>query len=598
MDILERFWAWLAQAIRDLPDAIRGLGTDTPAVDFARVLLTDGFILIWCFLILGYLVVCFVWLAKGVIPLWISLRRAATHINRLDGEKGFAEGFNAYNDRIGRYRQIGHIWREFEESLIRPAPGAEVIILNTVEPSYFLNDETIIASSVQVRFFSSVPSHLTAAGILGTFVGLAAGVGVASQNLTGNTQELINKALRDLLSGASLAFITSIVGISSSLFFLVIERFSISRLHRALERWVSALEMRLRLVTPEKVALDHLVQAERQTAQLERFNDQLVFSIEKALDERIAGRIVPQLEQVVAAIEGLRSDRADSGTKVIEDMVGEFSRSLTQRAGAEFDAMSSTLASLNDTLGDALSRTEASHRELRVVMEEAQEQLRTSVSEGASSAQRELRAALQEAARTTQAAMDEASMKLAEGGQQAAERIAQSLGGFESSVERLERTTDVSSSMAANLERTLGQLDSLGDTLARAHAQFEGAARPIASASESLRQSSDKIAQALSDCSAVAQGIATHAAMIERQIEVMGSAWGDYETRFANVDESLRAAFEQMDQGLSRYTEQVKTFAQQLDRHTGESLQNLAAAGGELRQVIEALLVSLPGPRA
>jgi hypothetical protein len=120
-----------------------------------------------------------------------------------------------------------------------------------------------------------VPNHLTGAGILGTFLGLAAGVRLASFGLSSPDFNTVKESLELLLGGASLAFITSIFGIAFSLIFLVAERFTLSRLHGALERWVSGLESRLLEVRSESIALDQLREAERQTKQLERFNTDL-----------------------------------------------------------------------------------------------------------------------------------------------------------------------------------------------------------------------------------------------------------------------------------------------------------------------------------
>ncbi len=62
-----------------------------------------------------------------------------------------------------------------------------------------------------------MPSHLTAVGILGTFLGLAAGIGMAAEGLTASAQQAVTQALKQLLAGESLAFVTSILGIFFSL---------------------------------------------------------------------------------------------------------------------------------------------------------------------------------------------------------------------------------------------------------------------------------------------------------------------------------------------------------------------------------------------
>jgi hypothetical protein len=55
--------------------------------------------------------------------------------------------------------------------------------------------------------------------ILGTFIGLVAGIYLASTNLASDNIVLAKQAMQQLLHGASLAFITSIFGLSSSIVF-------------------------------------------------------------------------------------------------------------------------------------------------------------------------------------------------------------------------------------------------------------------------------------------------------------------------------------------------------------------------------------------
>ena len=200
---------------------------------------------------------------------------------------GFVEGFEEYNRTVSG--SLGLTWKEFVETLILPAPDSGDPIRNTGEVSRYLNDDTVIFPHVSFGFYQSVPNLLTGIGILGTFFGLAAGVGSASVGLSSNDPTQITNSLQHLLSGASLAFLTSIAGVSGSILFLVVERLVSRQLHLELDEWVGAIELRLERVTPEAVALKQLEEAKESTRQLVKFNTELIFSIEQALDEKIAG---------------------------------------------------------------------------------------------------------------------------------------------------------------------------------------------------------------------------------------------------------------------------------------------------------------------
>ena len=147
-------------------------------------------------------------------------------------------GFQGYDRKVKE--TLGLPWTEFVETLILPEPESGDPIRNTGEVSRYLNDATIISPKISSGFFQAVPNLLTGVGILGTFFGLAAGVGSAHSGLSSNKPDEITAALQQLLGGASLAFWTSIAGISCSILFVLVERFASRGLHTALDKWVGA----------------------------------------------------------------------------------------------------------------------------------------------------------------------------------------------------------------------------------------------------------------------------------------------------------------------------------------------------------------------
>ena len=108
--------------------------------------------------------------------------------------------------------------------------------------SRYLNDASIIFPEISFSFYQSVPNLLTGLGILGTFIGLAFGVGAASSGLASSMPSEITASLQQLLDGASLAFLTSICGISSSILFVPVLRTCSRQLHLDVNRWVGTLE--------------------------------------------------------------------------------------------------------------------------------------------------------------------------------------------------------------------------------------------------------------------------------------------------------------------------------------------------------------------
>lgn len=638
----------------------------------------NRFITLWCGGISLYFLCCLFFLARGVAPMRGALRRATRGVEKLDGEEGFTANFETYDHRVRADRRLTHVWSEFVESLVFPAPGDDVAsIRNTTDVAHFLNDGTVIQPVVHTRFFNSVPSHLTGAGILGTFVGLAAGIAGATHGLTQQDPGEITKALGRLLDGASLAFLTSIFGLSSSLLFLLIERYQVTRLHGALEGWVSALESHLQLVTSERIGLDQLRFAKEQTKQLQAFNSELIFSLEQALEERVAARLAPHLERMVEVIEGLRADRSTDTTHVIEEMIGRFTTTLTERTGTEFESISTTVRDLDTTLkasvlamketnrevGERLgsmmtsienvlgAATNALQRDLAETMEgvrggfsdssqqfsdhlaEAGSRVADTVREAIETASRQLaerstaaageiagsmsnttrdlsqamesvRATIHEsseelavhlgvagadAAEKLRGAIHGASQELVDSGHEAALKIAASLSGFERGVGKLEETLTVSRALLSNLGTFIDRIDGLTQTLGDTHQRVGAIAEGMKAAADGIQTSSDRVAHAVEGTTDVVRQVTQAAAQMSQYQEALTSTWQGYQQRFEGIDGALQIVFQNIDEGLGRYTEQVKTFVTELDQKTAATIQNLAAATHELRQTLEDL---------
>ena len=261
-------------------------------------LITSTFVWSYCGLIALLLAFATVRLSRKARSVRTKLVRWRDQLRDLargesGAEQGFVRVFEEYN--TGMETDFGTPWQEFVETLILPDPASDKPIRNSHEVSRYLNGTTIVAPEVSLGFYRSMPNLLTGLGILGTFMGLAAGVGAARIGLSSGDPTEITASLQQLLSGASLAFLTSITGIGSSILFVLVERRATWFLNLAVDDWVKAIESCLQRVTTEGVALLQLGELQNATKQLTRFNTELIFSLEQALEEKIAGRLSPQL---------------------------------------------------------------------------------------------------------------------------------------------------------------------------------------------------------------------------------------------------------------------------------------------------------------
>ncbi len=528
--------------------------------------------------------------------------------------KAMAAQFEAYNQEVEK--TLGSPWAEFVETLILPDPGSDDPIRNTGEVSRYLNDATIIFPHLSAGFFQAVPNLLTGLGILGTFIGLAAGVGAASTGLSSGVPGEITTSLQELLAGAALAFWTSICGIVCSIAFVLVEKRRSRRLHLALDQWVSDVEARFERVTPEGVALQQLHQAERAATQLEHFNTDLVFALEQALEEKIANRLSPQLQALLEAVERLRADRSTDSGQMIEKALARFNDSLRSQTGSQFEEMAETIQKLNCTLqastdglaqtgNDARNAIDALLRTVQTSMQSTTDDMVTAlqhslgdVKDVLASASNQLAESLTasgtEAASNLEKTLNVATQEMTAAGANAVERITGSLDGLQTAASRLERSTQQSERVLSGMNRFVEGLDALHSVIESTHEHIADVAEPVGRAAHEIRESMQSTADATRRMQDLINRAQTLTAELGRYQQSVADTWKQYQARFEGIDESLEQVFLHIENGLSKYCDQVKNFVDELDKTTGTTVNMLAGATSELTASIEVLTESLP----
>ena len=402
---------------------------------------------VWCSGTIIFALVALYRLLSKVRPLIRGMNEANRWL--LDEKRrtpeAFAREYEEFNQNLREHPLLGHLWGEFSETLVLPRPSERQRIRNSVDAAGFFNMGSVLEGRINLRFYREVANYLPGLGILGTFVGLTAGIYLAQSGLTAEQIEKMREALANLLRGASLAFWTSIVGLVGSLGFSYVEKKFTHRLQIAIDIWCDALDARLERITLEQLGAEQLEQAKQQTVQLERFNTDLATSISAALDERLAGRFAPLLDRTLEALDGLRqerragdealvsrfspilqgslealqglrSDRQDGNERFVKGMVEEFRKTLTGAAGGEMDAIAQTLRELTVELKSAASTISGAGSNVGKEFEDAtrsasSELQRTMETLAASMAARQRET--DEAARAASNRMDEQVAKLA-----------------------------------------------------------------------------------------------------------------------------------------------------------------------------------------
>ena len=221
----------------------------------------------------------------------------------------------------------GRLWREFDESLVHiPQKGR---LCNTLDAAHFFNTHTIARGLTENRLLAAVPGFLTAIGVIGTFAGLQMGLSSLSESM-GDTPQIdqLKVGIFGMIGGASIAFLTSVWGVFTSVLFNFFEKF----LERNIRASITSFQNEVDYLYPRITAEQSLANIEdftrQSTEKLAELDEKIGHRMQEALREAsglISEGVADSLNSILApAIERL-VDGANSGSeKALESLLERF----------------------------------------------------------------------------------------------------------------------------------------------------------------------------------------------------------------------------------------------------------------------------------
>lgn len=552
-----------------------------------------------------------------------GLSEAAEQLTSYGSEEAFAEHFEEFDQFVKDRLVFNHSWQEFTEALVPGEEGAAPPVLrHSQPPAEFFNVHSLLEGRLNIRLVTAVPSYLTGLGILGTFIGLVAGIYLASKGMNAENVTLMRQSLQPLLSGAALAFWTSICGLLCSILFSVFEKRALHRADQAVGAWNSELERRLRRVTPEQLAIESGKEAAKQTLQLERFNTDLAVSIAEALDRQLSQRFSPRIDQLVTGLEDLKGQQASFSHDVMNTVTKELTKALSGAAGTEMMAVTETLAGLVRVLQQTSGSLSQGQQEVASAITQVIARLEGAFTQGTESLSVETAKTIERIARHLDEAGGSAAHHLTTASEgaaaslgKAAERIASTMeGAAGQTADRLAvAATDAAARIsnaavsvevgAAKYQQTLGQMHnvlraasdaSAGlratlQALQETHGAIRGTVEPLSSGIARLSQLHESVGAQLEHTKSLSAGLTATALEVKQTLVTLQQTWGNHERRFEDLDASAEKFFVQIREGVDSFTGAVRGFVGELDASFAKSMSELSSVVNELETTIDDL---------
>ena len=280
-----------------------------------------------------------------------NIRLAIKELPTSDYRNNFTKKYHEINEKFSSSKYIfNHLWKEFSEQLVEPT-DKEPIFQNSIRPEKFFTLEYLLKKqNINSKLLESMPGILVGLGVLGTFSGLSVSLFLVFPDLAGQNPNL-KEAINTLISGASVAFFTSVVGLLCSLIFNFILDKKMSILQSSLNDFNFSLERNLKFVTEEHLLTNHLKELYQHGKYLEN------------MDEKIALKIGDYIEQIGNKVQGAISQgNQNISEKFLSDMANQITQGMGDFSRKQMENLDKTLSALQSNIPSLISKLENSQR--------------------------------------------------------------------------------------------------------------------------------------------------------------------------------------------------------------------------------------------
>lgn len=540
-----------------------------------------------------------------------------------DHRAKFYQEFENIDEKLTNNESFSHSWQEFKEHIIYPSDEEasnksldELEIKNSIQPAFFFNDESFIEDNIDLRYLDSIPGKLTAFGILGTFVGLTIGIASATfsmSSFSGNqaggldTSKLIY-TLVQLLKGASLAFVTSVLGILLSIIFSFVEKKKITQIRKELSDFVENLEKCVKLITNEQVALEINANIIEQNKKFDGFSNELTIALENALKNAFETPLKTGITEIVGGLSSIKEVQQGFSDNLMTELVDKLSGGLSSEAKLNQQKANQAFENLQETFAKQAQEMVASQN----TMASTSRQLLNEISQTSKSNQEALNEQLNSTIGGLKSALDEINTSFRQNISQSSENIRETLSETFSNVsnnmiqqqESMNQKMESSSNNLNNLIETISQIVSETSRLMEISNENIGHNNSLSENYKGLLTEQQKVVTLLDSCSSkisnsgqlldsASERIGVASSNLEstsKQLKDSNSSletiWKNYEERFENVDTNLSGAFNTFVQGSNQFHTTVNEYVSGLTKEYERAINIL---GGQLEELADAL---------
>ncbi|NUC34183.1 anti-phage defense ZorAB system ZorA [Escherichia coli] len=437
--------------------------------------------------------------------------------------------------RLFQQPELKHAWSEFEESLHpqRELENGEEKIVRvraTAPSASFFSEQQLVDIPLNTEFFKHLPGILTGVGIIGTFYGLMIGL----SHFDPSTPEQVTSSVNNLLHDVLYAFLGSAIAIFASILVTWLEKLSIAKCYKYLEKFTAALDSLYESGVGEEYLASLVKSSNESATQARHLKESLVTDLrdmllqlaesQKVENERLAATLSTAyresgqqfaeqvsgaienslkspLDKIAGAVQTASGDQSGMVQNMLQDVLTAFMAKLDTTFGQQF-------TSLNDMMGQTVGAIQTMQtgfaallQDMRQVSDDSRQgsaQLIEQLLSEMKSGQQALQAGMNDMLTSLQASV----AKIGAEGEGAGERMARQLEKMFADSEAREKAqsehmaafieaiqNSVQQGQSATMEKMAAYVESLGEQLGSLFGQIDKGQQQISATQQANQQS-------------------------------------------------------------------------------------------------------------
>ena len=300
-------------------------------------------------------VVAIIGIWKCLLPLIGTKRALRRAIRKLQQDAGTRQGTPVWQEKRFMGTRLKGSWLRFlqnAEQLDRRGLPCNV--------EDYINDDTVVHGPGNAQLAELIPSLLTSLGILGTFMGMMSGL----SGLDFTNSAKIIEGIPILLDGMRFAFGTSVVGVSCSICFNMLNRVLQGSGYRAIDDFVECFTS-LAMSRP----LDNDVQLICQNQDSNHMLSGLSDVLPAVMETTITRSMQPVAQAMYTFLIGATRAQVDGVARIVGNFVQQMNTSLND----QFVQLGRTMTDINQNQQVAMAQVAQSMQAASAIVADAQQ---------------------------------------------------------------------------------------------------------------------------------------------------------------------------------------------------------------------------------